>query len=103
MPDVALSCYRCGHSLWLLPREKIRRQDTCAACGADLHSCVHCRFFDPGRHNQCVEPQADWVREKETSNFCEYYEPRTSVNLRARGGAGRREDARTAFDNLFKS
>ena len=102
MSDLALSCFKCGHALRLMPREKIQRNDTCNACGTDLHSCVHCRFFDPGRNNQCSEPQAEWVRDKERSNFCGYYEPRISVNLTARGGSNPSLDARAAFHNLFK-
>lgn len=85
-----------------MPRERIQRPDTCAGCGADLHSCVHCRFFDPGRSNQCSEPRAEWVREKDRANFCGYFVPRTSVNLTARGGTNRTADARAAFHDLFK-
>jgi hypothetical protein len=102
MTDLSLSCYRCGHALRLMPREKIQRNDTCSSCGVDLHSCVHCRFFDPGRNNQCSEPQAEWVRDKVSSNFCGYFEPRSSVNLTARGGRNPAADAREAFHNLFK-
>lgn len=102
MPDLVLSCYKCGHALKVMPGDKIQRRDCCVSCGVDLHSCVHCRFFDPGRNNQCSEPQAEWVREKEASNFCGYFEPRTSVNLAARGRGNRAMDARAAFDSLFK-
>ena len=102
MPEVALSCYRCGHALRLVAREKVHRRDTCVGCGADLHSCVHCRFFDPSRSNQCSEPEAEWVSEKENANFCDFFEPRTSVNLTARGGTSKQADARSAFDDLFK-
>ncbi len=102
MPNLALSCYRCGQAVRLMTREKIQRGDSCSACGADLHACVNCRFFDPGRNNQCSEPQAEWVRDKESSNFCGYFEPRASVNLTARGGKHPGADARAAFDNLFK-
>lgn len=86
-----------------MPGDKIHRRDSCAGCGGDLHACVHCRYFDPGRSNQCSEPEAEWVKDKEASNFCGYFEPRTSVNLGARGGGNRRTDARSAFDNLFKN
>ena len=102
MHDLALSCYRCGHKLRLMPREKVQRLDTCNGCGADLHACVHCRYFDTGRNNQCSEPQAEWVRDKESSNFCGYFEARTSVNLTARGGSHKSTDARATFDSLFK-
>ncbi len=98
----ALSCYRCGHPQRLVPREKIGRRDACVGCGADLHSCVHCRFYDPSRDNQCAEPQAEWVRDKESANFCGYYEVRTSVNLTARGGTNKAADARAAFNSLFR-
>ncbi len=102
MSDTVLSCYKCGHALRVLPRDRIHRSDTCAACGADLYCCVHCRYFDPSRSNECSEPQAEWVRDKEAANFCGYFEPRTSLNLTARGGRSRGADARAAFDNLFK-
>ena len=102
MPGLALSCYRCGHALRLMPRDKIARTESCAGCGADLHSCVHCRFFDPSRNNQCAEPQAEWVRDKESANFCGYFEVRTSIDLTARGGGNRVVDAKAAFHNLFK-
>lgn len=102
MSDLALSCTCCGHALRLMPREKVHRGDTCAGCGADLHTCVHCRFHDPARSNQCSEPRAEWVSDKERANFCEYFEPRMSINLTARGGRNRTADARAAFHNLFK-
>ena len=85
-----------------MARAKVQRRDTCVGCGADLHSCVHCRFFDPARNNQCSEPEAEWVSDKESANFCGYFEPRTSVNLTARGGANKQTGARSAFDALFK-
>jgi hypothetical protein len=34
-----------------------------------------CRFFDPRKANQCAEPVADPVQNKERANFCGYFEP----------------------------
>ncbi len=102
MPDIALSCYRCGRALRLVAREKIQRRTTCAGCGSELHSCVHCRFFDPSRSSECTETQAEWVRDKEAANFCDYFEPRTSVDFSARRGNMRQADARAAFQALFR-
>lgn len=102
MPDLCLTCHSCGHALPLMPGDTIGRRDTCTGCGADLHACVHCRHFDPRRSNQCCEPQAEWVSDKEKSNFCDYFEPRTAVNLSSRGRSSRSIDARAAFNNLFK-
>ena len=81
MSNVAIHCHSRGTPVRLLPRQKILRQDTCSHCDADLHCCRNCRFFDPGKHNQCAETQAEWVSEKERANFRDYFEPRTSIDL----------------------
>ncbi len=46
----------------------------CAACGADIKVCRNCRFYDPTNYNECAEPNAERVVEKERANFCEYFE-----------------------------
>ncbi len=71
-------------------------------CGCAL--LQNCRFFDPGKNNQCSETQADYVREKDKANFCDYFQPNNRVPLTTRGGAqtAQRNDVRKAFDNLFK-
>lgn len=103
MHDVALSCQQCGAKHPLPPGKNIYRHDACAQCDCDLHSCVHCRFFDASRNNQCAEPQAEWVKDKDRANFCDYFEPRTGVGSSNRdGGANRTGGARSAFDDLFK-
>ncbi len=101
MNSLALSCQHCGHQLKLAAGMKIHRRDACDSCGADLHCCRNCRFFDPDKSNQCAEPQAELVQDKEQSNFCDYFEPRTSVDLvnRSQGGG---DAARKSFDALFK-
>jgi len=102
MNDVALHCHECGTAVKLLPGMKIARTETCGKCDADLHCCRNCRFFDPGRHNQCAETQAEWVQEKSRANFCDYFEPRTGILLVQRTGGGT-DDARKKFDSLFKN
>lgn len=101
MNDVALTCHQCGAKRTLKPREKIYRQDTCAKCDSDLRSCFHCRFYDPSRNNECSEPQAEWVRDKSRSNFCDYFEAQTSGDLVSKGGSNQGQDAQSAFDSLF--
>ena len=102
MPHQVLSCHFCGTTVELQRGEKIQRLDSCSTCNRDLHSCLHCRFYDPGRNNQCTEPEAEWVSDKESSNFCGYFEPSSSLNRMKSGGANRSVDARSAFDDLFK-
>lgn len=56
-------------------RDRVGRRDECLQCRADLHCCKNCRFYDSTAYNQCRETSADVVREKEESNFCDFYEP----------------------------
>jgi hypothetical protein len=64
-------CANCGKTF--VVDGKISRGATCVHCGAYLHSCTNCNFFSPGSHNDCREPQADFVGDKRSSNFCEYF------------------------------
>jgi hypothetical protein len=91
------ACHFCGAALD--PKMRIVRDTTCSSCGRDLHACVQCRHYDPHAHNQCREPQAEWVTERERRNFCDYF----SLNPSGVGGAhkGRAEQARSALDRLF--
>lgn len=79
---------------------KVGFRDDCPHCGADLHSCAACGFFDPGSYNDCRETQADRVVDKEKSNFCEYYQPGGSGN--AGGGLSPAEEAKRKLEELFK-
>jgi hypothetical protein len=95
-------CHHCGRDVQLLAA--LQRTDTCRVCGYELKCCLNCRFFDPARNNQCREPQADWIPDKEKANFCEFFDYRQVSPLSAPGLGGARSDrdtARAAFDNLF--
>jgi len=101
MNSLALSCQHCGHQLKLAAGMKIHRRDTCESCSSDLHCCRNCRFFDPSKSKQCAEPQAELVTDKDQSNFCDYFEPRTTVDLVNRTSKDA-DSARKSFDALFK-
>ena len=101
MGNVVLNCHNCGAQTKLLPGQKIARHDTCMQCRADLHCCRNCRFFDPGKNNQCSETQAEWVAEKDRANFCDYFEARTAIDLVNRTRTSP-DDARKKFGSLFK-
>jgi len=51
----------------------VGRQEQCAFCGKDLHSCLNCNFYERGVYNDCREGQAERVLDKERSNFCDYF------------------------------
>ena len=82
----------------------VARTDECPDCQRDLHCCRNCRFFDPGKSRQCSEPQADYVKEKDRANFCDYFSPNRDVPLDGRGRRSgvKPDDVRSAFDKLFK-
>jgi len=95
---VTWRCHRCGRELER--PERVGRRDTCLHCGADLHCCRNCRFYESGAHNQCREPQAERQVEKERGNFCEYFsvrEAREQTDEQAGPAA-----ARAKLDALFR-
>ncbi len=57
---------------------KVGRRDSCPHCGADLHVCKNCRLYDPSIHNQCREPEAAYISDREKSNFCAHFDIRDS-------------------------
>jgi hypothetical protein len=96
------SCFKCGRTIDA--PERVGTRDTCPNCEADLHCCRSCRFYDPGKHNECAETQAEWVRDKEASNYCDYFQPNPVLLAQGSGPSPAKEtDARKRFGSLFKS
>ena len=100
-PD-AFKCNKCGqirHSLGELAHD-----DTCHACGADLHSCGNCRFFDATTLWECRENVPARVVGKQVKNECTFFQPKIVKDLAADKGTKpmSENDARKAFDALFK-
>lgn len=69
----SIVCHKCQHSWTYEP--PLARKAECPQCTADAHVCLNCAFFDRNAHHECREEQAEWVKEKERSNFCSYFEP----------------------------
>jgi ribosome-binding protein aMBF1 (putative translation factor) len=65
-------CWKCGWG-WTLQVQP-GRSDSCHRCGSDLKVCRNCISYDPKVAHQCRDRRADPVAEKESSNFCEYFE-----------------------------
>ena len=105
-PDVMFNCWKCGEIINLPPASRVASRDTCPSCDSDLHSCRNCRFYDTSKSNQCAEPQAEWVRDKEASNYCDYFAPHPAGDGSAPGAslptASKPNDAKRKFDSLFK-
>jgi hypothetical protein len=92
-------CFACGAEIRLATGERVGFRDSCPGCSADVHVCRNCVHRDPGAYNECREPNADWVRDRERANRCEYFAPGEGA-----GGAGAaaRDRARSRLDDLFK-
>ena len=94
MAVVAVRCHRCGA---VAEVERVGVRDVCARCAAYLHCCRNCGFYEPGHHNDCREPNAERVADKEAGNFCDYFRPAGQGAAGAPAG-----DARARLDALFK-
>ena len=95
MPE-STTCWKCGGPLQelLLP---LARHEECPHCRAQLHVCRMCVYFDTTAPQQCREPVADNVSDKQRANFCGYFQ----INPQAyTGPSDQAADSRT-LDALF--
>lgn len=92
-------CHHCGREIQVVAR--IGRTDGCPFCHSDLKCCLNCALHDPGANNQCREPQAEWVTDKDKANFCEFFEFRETAGLPGDSVPHRGQPARDAFEALF--
>jgi hypothetical protein len=90
----SMMCFHCGKETGL--SEFVGRGDTCPHCRSDARVCKNCGFYDPKVYNECREPQADRIVEKEKSNFCDFFLPGGGK------GAKTKPDPKAAAEALFK-
>jgi hypothetical protein len=89
-------CFSCGTATKY--EGPLGRREECPKCRADLHSCKNCQHYDAKAYNECREPSADVVREKDRANFCDFFAPGS-------GGASAgksKADLLAAAEALFK-
>lgn len=96
MNGTSATCWKCGAEQTgiLLP---LSRTEACGTCGADLHVCRMCRFYDTGVANACREPVAERVTDKTRANFCGYLELRTDAGTYSAASAGESADLNALF------
>jgi hypothetical protein len=91
------TCWKCGVPLpdVLSP---LARHEECPRCRAQLHVCRMCVFFDATVAQQCREPVAEPVTDKQRANFCGYFQ----INPRAFAAVtDKAEAACRTLDALF--
>jgi len=91
-------CAQCGT---LLPTT-VGPIGQCPQCAAELHACKQCAHFDPASRFECSQSITERLAQKDAHNDCQYFELRTTVEREVSPGGVRPEDARRAFENLFK-
>ena len=92
-------CAECGALLQSLTDPVAE----CPKCGFALHACKQCEHFDPSTRFECTEPIPDRISPKDKRNDCPHYSIRVMVEKETSSKAHERpNDARAAFDSLFK-
>ena len=94
-------CYRCGKEWVSLTKKQPGVKETCPRCNAYLHCCLNCKWYMPGKPNDCYVPNTDKVANKEGPNFCDFFEFKEGSSNN--NWEVQREKAKKDFDNLFKN
>lgn len=94
--EIIGNCWHCGADL---RAADYGREAACLVCGKPTHCCRNCRFYQRGRPNDCFEPMAEPVSDKQRANFCGYFEP-TASPTRSDSNTG--DDALRQAADLFK-
>jgi hypothetical protein len=91
-------CAECGGVLPITADSLAR----CPHCRAELHTCRQCAHFDPARRFECTQDVAERIADKRVRNDCARFSLMVTVERDTSGGAGRPDDARRSFGNLFR-
>jgi predicted RNA-binding Zn-ribbon protein involved in translation (DUF1610 family) len=97
---VVFRCKHCGERV--LDIDSIGVEAVCRKCGADLHACAQCVHFDTSARFECTEPIPERIPSKKLRNLCTFYSPAKAFDLTGSRGEATPDDARAAFDALFK-
>ena len=85
------TCWKCGGRLQELLLS-LARHEECPHCRAQLHVCL---YFDAAAAQQCREPVAENVSDKQRANFCGYFQinPQACAGLLDQAADSRKLDA----------
>ena len=89
-----MKCWKCKREIAEAPA-KIAFRAMCPECGIDLHTCTNCRYYAPGKPNDCEVPGTEFIRDREAANFCEEFKLKTD-------SPGQPKRDLKKFNSLFK-
>lgn len=92
---------RCADCGTLLP-SLTDQTGQCPKCRSALHSCQQCAHFAPSQRFECTQTVPERISDKRARNECALFSLRATVERETSSGSGHPDDARQAFQNLFK-
>ena len=95
-----ISCYQCGKQINI--ESKLSFREECPFCQSDLHTCFNCRFYNETAYNECNEPSAEPVKDKDRNNYCEYFDLQTNKKNSPSSADKERKKQMEAAEALFK-
>jgi len=93
-------CWKCGAE-YTLPGAP-GRSESCHRCNSDLKVCRNCVSYDARVAQQCRDPRAELVGEKEMANYCEYFEMVRREFVASAQESPREAKARETLKKLFR-
>ena len=94
-----MQCHACQTAIPLATGESVGFRDACDRCAADLHVCLNCAHYDPSAYNECREPNAERLLDRDRANRCDYFRPGAGQEGPAEEG---REQALSDLESLFR-
>ncbi|MCP4908193.1 MAG: hypothetical protein GY910_24740 [bacterium] len=95
-----MECHACQSDIPLAPGESLGFRDECDRCHADLHICLNCVHHDLSAYNECREPNAERLLDRDRANRCDFFRPGRGDGQAEEGSE--RARAKKDLENLFK-
>ena len=93
-------CFSCHKNYEIDESRAVARNEECNHCGAATRCCKMCDFYDENSFNECREPMAERISEKEKPNFCNYF--RLANKDKNENAKQERQSVLDAANALFK-
>ena len=89
-------CYKCDAQIELSIGKDVSRSEECPSCYCSIRCCFMCEFYDKSSYNECREPTAERIVDKEKANFCDFFK------LSGSKTTNEKEDLLAKANALFK-